>query len=639
MESGALQSTTQYQQLLNAINASPELGSLSQADKDARIVNQLENDVSKGLIPLNFLAGAVSAATPGMLKTGPGAIASVPIEAAEESLGETSITNAALLSGTGLEKTMDPSQLASEAAVAGLTSVGPAVTSTFVRPTAPDQYVPPAATTGKIATDPAGVTSAYETAETQLRSEIAPDNVTVAEQLMLQQLEDEGAIDVTELDGLNLTLNEVEEIANRVISKKMDSDAFMLQALAEESVNQTGGISSELVEEMNQKLNPEVVARITDDAFNNPFISNLGETRIDMALRRPPSGIEEAMLPSVSEITTPDLSRVPSRLNLTDAQPVESQPDLSGITSNLNLSLPRTDAVTSKMDADAAAPADTNYQNALNLVNEKGKVSASFVQRQLGIGYQQANKVVQRMEDEGLISKPNHVGKRTVNTEAVAAAALPVQEEDAAAEVEVAETTETPVFTSTRSEPVTDVDPVFSTVRETQTGATVELPAQSTQQTEPSTTVTTEPSTTVTTEPSTTVTTEPTTTVEGSTTVDVPFEPDEEEEPVVEETPVVGDPDPAVTVEVDEPDGDFVAPITTTDDDGNEITECPEGYQLVEGPDGPTCQKSVQRTRQRAGRGLQAYTNLALRAGETGPGQKKKTTTVTERTAPITRRT
>ena len=87
----------------------------------------------------------------------------------------------------------------------------------------------------------------------------------------------------------------------------MDKDAKMLRALAEDSVVNTGGISAELVEEMNSKLDAAVVARITQDvAFNNPLVTKDGETRVDLgiqkaaieaALQRPPAGIETAMLP------------------------------------------------------------------------------------------------------------------------------------------------------------------------------------------------------------------------------------------------------------------------------------------------------------------------------------------------------
>ena len=139
-----------------------------------------------------------------------------------------------------------------------------------------------------------------------MRPEIAPDRVTVAEALMDQQLEDQGAIDVADLQDLGLTLEEMQTAADRAITNRMDKDAKMLRALAEDSVVNTGGISAELVEEMNSKLDAAVVARITQEAFNNPLVTKDGETRVDLgiqkaaieaALQRPPAGIETAMLP------------------------------------------------------------------------------------------------------------------------------------------------------------------------------------------------------------------------------------------------------------------------------------------------------------------------------------------------------
>jgi hypothetical protein len=114
--------------------------------------------------------------------------------------------------------------------------------------------------------------------------------------------------------------------------------------------------------------------------------------------------------------------------------------------------------------------------------------------------------------------------------------------------------------------------------------------------------------------------------------------PDEEEVQVqvdVEDEDEV-EPGGDVTVDLDE-DDTFVPVITSTDENGETITECPEGYTMVEGPDGPMCQKSVSTTRLRAGAGTRAYTGLAGNIGRVGPGQRRKTTTSTERVQPTVR--
>jgi hypothetical protein len=59
-------------------------------------------------------------------------------------------------------------------------------------------------------------------------------------------------------------------------------------------------------------------------------------------------------------------------------------------------------------------PTQDDYTRAVDLVTNDQMVSASYVQRKLDIPYDEAVDIVQRMEDEGLISKPNHVGVRKI---------------------------------------------------------------------------------------------------------------------------------------------------------------------------------------------------------------------------------
>jgi S-DNA-T family DNA segregation ATPase FtsK/SpoIIIE len=54
------------------------------------------------------------------------------------------------------------------------------------------------------------------------------------------------------------------------------------------------------------------------------------------------------------------------------------------------------------------------YQQAVRIVTEEGKASTSFLQRQLKIGYNRAADLIDKMEAEGVIGAPNHVGKREV---------------------------------------------------------------------------------------------------------------------------------------------------------------------------------------------------------------------------------
>ena len=57
---------------------------------------------------------------------------------------------------------------------------------------------------------------------------------------------------------------------------------------------------------------------------------------------------------------------------------------------------------------------DQLYKNAIELVKSEGRASTSFLQRKLQIGYNRAARIIDMMEDEGIVSKANHVGKREV---------------------------------------------------------------------------------------------------------------------------------------------------------------------------------------------------------------------------------
>jgi DNA segregation ATPase FtsK/SpoIIIE, S-DNA-T family len=57
---------------------------------------------------------------------------------------------------------------------------------------------------------------------------------------------------------------------------------------------------------------------------------------------------------------------------------------------------------------------DDPYDQAVAVVLRDGKASTSYVQRRLGIGYNRAASLIERMEKEGVISRPNHAGKREI---------------------------------------------------------------------------------------------------------------------------------------------------------------------------------------------------------------------------------
>ncbi len=84
------------------------------------------------------------------------------------------------------------------------------------------------------------------------------------------------------------------------------------------------------------------------------------------------------------------------------------------------------EAVTEEDDADSAIfgfggggggdgdDSDGLYDQAVATVAREGKASTSFVQRRLQIGYNRAARLIERMEAEGIVSKPDRVGRREV---------------------------------------------------------------------------------------------------------------------------------------------------------------------------------------------------------------------------------
>ncbi len=57
---------------------------------------------------------------------------------------------------------------------------------------------------------------------------------------------------------------------------------------------------------------------------------------------------------------------------------------------------------------------DDLYRRAVEIVLGDGKASTSYIQRKLQIGYNRAARLIEQMEEDGIISSPNHVGKREI---------------------------------------------------------------------------------------------------------------------------------------------------------------------------------------------------------------------------------
>jgi DNA segregation ATPase FtsK/SpoIIIE, S-DNA-T family len=78
------------------------------------------------------------------------------------------------------------------------------------------------------------------------------------------------------------------------------------------------------------------------------------------------------------------------------------------------------DAVTEDPEDDGALPGmETNaeddlFSRAVQVVVTEGKCSISYIQRQLRVGYNTAARLVEQMEKQGMLSSPDHLGKREI---------------------------------------------------------------------------------------------------------------------------------------------------------------------------------------------------------------------------------
>ena len=68
----------------------------------------------------------------------------------------------------------------------------------------------------------------------------------------------------------------------------------------------------------------------------------------------------------------------------------------------------------SSLDYASNDDTDELYNQALDIIKTEGKASTSFLQRKLQIGYNRAARIIDMMEEKGIVSKANHVGKREV---------------------------------------------------------------------------------------------------------------------------------------------------------------------------------------------------------------------------------
>ena len=66
------------------------------------------------------------------------------------------------------------------------------------------------------------------------------------------------------------------------------------------------------------------------------------------------------------------------------------------------------------LEGEGEGSGDDLYDQAVAIIARDRKVSTSYIQRRLQIGYNRAARIIEKMEEEGVISAPNHAGKREI---------------------------------------------------------------------------------------------------------------------------------------------------------------------------------------------------------------------------------
>ncbi len=93
--------------------------------------------------------------------------------------------------------------------------------------------------------------------------------------------------------------------------------------------------------------------------------------------------------------------------NITNSLRAQGKPDyMEEITSQ--------ETIESSLTPGSEGDEDELFNKAVEIIKSEGKASTSFLQRKLQIGYNRAARIIDMMEEKGIVSKANHVGKREV---------------------------------------------------------------------------------------------------------------------------------------------------------------------------------------------------------------------------------
>ena len=592
---GTLQQTDEFKESLKNINQAPQTASLTDEAKNALAVTDLKNKVSQNLIPLNVLSGTVSAVTPGLITKGPAGVVTVPsLEGFEEGFLETGLTEAALQSQAGVDDPETLDQKLSEAAV-GFVTAGPAGISSLISPSTTNQ--------NQTGTGPAGGPSSALDNEpnrpdgpNNLPGPVSPTGIDVTLSPTFGQVA-QSNVD-TAYNAAVGTDSPVALLQGPKLATSMD--VMAAAEIIDNQIAETGTVAPEVLTNL-QTATGLSMAELNNIVDSSPAITGNPRTP---DLTDEVTGIGGGSNISVEPLPSGETLL---RNNRTGRMTVVNEG------ANLAEAIQVFDEVSTPFEAPAA-----------ETTPDVSGIAATVPDINMGV-ISQLNQIA-NTDTAPVLPGQFNVPARANN---VQLASSPAPEDGS-----VIIDTSVPALAG---EPETGVGGLVGEILQGEVGAAQEVVQEDPTIIDVEGTVIEDP-----------VKLGPPV-KDGSETVVVPSDPEVTTTPTTEIGPPDFEEDPPAPALVGEPDDDggvtvdlpidapnFVPPVTSEDEDGNTETKCPDGYQMVDGPDGPICQKSVENIRMRAGRSLQPYTRLRIPEGYRGPGQRRKTVTTTTQAEPIT---
>jgi S-DNA-T family DNA segregation ATPase FtsK/SpoIIIE len=205
---------------------------------------------------------------------------------------------------------------------------------------------------------------------------------------------------VDELADLMVTVGkEIEVLIQRLSQKSRAAGIHLIMATQRPSVDVITGV-------IKANLPTRISFKVTSRIDSRTILGEQGAEQLlgkgDMLFKPNTGAIVRVHGPFVSDEeveSVADFWRAQGKPEYIDA--VTEEPEDGGFTFEDDLTA-------------SDSPEERKYRQACQIVIENQKASGSWLQRQLGVGYNTAAKWIERMEAEGLVGPANHVGRREI---------------------------------------------------------------------------------------------------------------------------------------------------------------------------------------------------------------------------------